>query len=105
MRARLKPWNSPASSSAFDFRFGLCRNNKPGDCHRQNAPTNDFDLIGILVPLSEISKYQIEPRALALVRALDGSRSQSEFRQTFGKKLVDQTLEILGRWGFLGTVR
>jgi SAM-dependent methyltransferase len=45
-----------------------------------------------------------EPRALALVRALDGSRSQSELRQTFGKELLDQTLEILGRWGLLRTI-
>ena len=42
-----------------------------------------------------------EPQALALVRTLDGSQSRVELRQAFGKELVDQTLEILGRWGLL----
>jgi methyltransferase-like protein/ubiquinone/menaquinone biosynthesis C-methylase UbiE len=42
-----------------------------------------------------------EPQALALVRTLDGSRSRVELQRAFGKELVDQTLEILGRWGLL----
>lgn len=45
-----------------------------------------------------------EPQALALVRTLDGSRSRSELRITFGADLVDSALEVLGRWGLLEQV-
>ena len=42
-----------------------------------------------------------EPQELALVRALDGSRSRAELGQTFGEELVGETLGVLGRWGLL----
>jgi hypothetical protein len=42
-----------------------------------------------------------EPQALALVRALDGSRSQTELGPMFGEEFLNETLGILGRWGLL----
>ena len=42
-----------------------------------------------------------EPRVLALVQAMDGSRSRAALRQAFSEELVDQTLTVLGRWGLL----
>jgi hypothetical protein len=38
---------------------------------------------------------------MALVRAMDGSRSSGDLRKAFGEELVDETLPILGRWGLL----
>jgi hypothetical protein len=42
-----------------------------------------------------------ESQALALVRALNGSRSRADLGQTFGEEFVGETLGILGRWGLL----
>jgi SAM-dependent methyltransferase len=42
-----------------------------------------------------------DPDAMALVRALDGSRSSAELRWEFGDELMEGTLAILARWGLL----
>jgi len=38
---------------------------------------------------------------MALVRSMDGSRSESELQQTFGEQFVRRTVSVLGRWGLL----
>jgi len=42
-----------------------------------------------------------EPQALALLRAMNGDRSRTKLRREFGEELVEQTLEVVGRWGLL----
>ena len=42
-----------------------------------------------------------DPDTLALVGTLDGSRSLSQLRNTFGDELVLQTVGLLARWGLL----
>jgi methyltransferase-like protein len=39
--------------------------------------------------------------ALGLIRNLDGTRTRSQLHDAFGDDLVDQTLSICARWGFL----
>ncbi len=43
----------------------------------------------------------LDPEALAVLRSMDGSRSRSELRGEFGDDLVEQTLNVVARWGLL----
>jgi methyltransferase-like protein len=43
----------------------------------------------------------LEPQALCLVRALDGSRSRVDLGRAFGGELTCSTLNLLRRWGLL----
>lgn len=43
----------------------------------------------------------LDPKAMAVVRAMDGSRSRTELRGEFGDDLVEQTLNTVARWGLL----
>jgi hypothetical protein len=42
-----------------------------------------------------------DSQTLSFVRRLDGSMSQSDLERNFGTKRVNETLEILRRWGLL----
>lgn len=42
-----------------------------------------------------------EPEIRAMVHDLDGCRSHAEIRDDFGRERVDETLQVLQRWGFL----
>ena len=42
-----------------------------------------------------------EPAAMALVRELDGCRSQAELSRDFGERLTTETIPVLARWGLL----
>ena len=43
----------------------------------------------------------LEPKAMPVVRAMDGQRSRAEVRLEFGKELVEQTLNVMARWRLL----
>ncbi len=42
-----------------------------------------------------------EPAAMALIRELDGRRSQADLGRDFGEPLTTETLAVLARWGLL----